>query len=80
MRCASVRARAPGRAFARADLLRHVFGTDYEGLDRTVDVHVMNLRRKIEPNPTNPIYILTVYGFGYKFGADREPPAGDAVR
>lgn len=63
-----VMARAPGRAFARAELLRHVFGVDYEGLDRTVDVHIMNLRRKIEPDPAAPIYVITVYGFGYKFG------------
>lgn len=63
-------ARAPGHAFARADLLRHVFGADYEGLDRTIDVHMMNLRRKIEPDPANPRYLLTVYGYGYKFGAD----------
>ncbi|GAB4436442.1 MAG: response regulator transcription factor [Chloroflexi bacterium OHK40] len=69
-------ARSPGRAFARAELLRHVFGADYEGLDRTVDVHVMNLRRKIEPDPANPCYVLTVYGYGYKFGAESESPAG----
>lgn len=67
-----VMARAPGRAFARADLLRQVFGDDYEGLDRTIDVHVMNLRRKIEPDPARPIYLLTVYGFGYKFGENQE--------
>jgi DNA-binding response OmpR family regulator len=65
-----VMARAPGRAFARGELLRHVFGADYEGLDRTVDVHIMNLRRKIEPDPAAPIYIITVYGYGYKFGEE----------
>lgn len=63
-------ARAPGRAFARAELLRHVFGPDYEGLDRTVDVHIMNLRRKVEPDPAAPIYVITVYGYGYKFGEE----------
>jgi DNA-binding response OmpR family regulator len=63
-------ARAPGRAFARGELLRHVFGADYEGLDRTIDVHIMNLRRKIEPDPAAPIYLLTVYGYGYKFGEE----------
>lgn len=63
-------ARTPGRAFARAELLRHVFGADYEGLDRTVDVHIMNLRRKVEPDPAAPIYVITIYGFGYKFGEE----------
>jgi DNA-binding response OmpR family regulator len=60
-------AREPGRAFSRLDLLEQVFGFDYEGLDRTVDVHVMNLRKKIEDDPARPAYILTVYGVGYKF-------------
>jgi DNA-binding response OmpR family regulator len=59
--------REPGRAFSRLELLEQVFGFDYEGLERTVDVHVMNLRRKIEPDPAAPTYILTVYGVGYKF-------------
>jgi len=44
------------------------FGFDYEGLERTVDVHLMNLRRKIEADPAQPIYVRTVYGIGYKFG------------
>jgi DNA-binding response OmpR family regulator len=65
-------ARAPGRAFSRADLLAQVFGVDYEGLDRTVDVHMMNLRRKIEPDPASPVYIQTVYGYGYRFGEPGE--------
>jgi DNA-binding response OmpR family regulator len=62
--------RQPGRAFSRLDLLEQVFGFDYEGLERTVDVHVMNLRKKIEPDPARPIYIQTVYGHGYKFAED----------
>jgi DNA-binding response OmpR family regulator len=57
----------PDRAFSRAELLDLVFGFDFEGFDRTVDVHVMNLRKKIEPEPKHPIYIRTVYGVGYKF-------------
>ena len=57
----------PGRAFSRLELLDRVFGYDFEGLERTVDVHVMNLRKKIEPDPSQPIYIQTVYGVGYKF-------------
>jgi DNA-binding response OmpR family regulator len=61
-------AKDPGRAFSRLELLEKVFGYDYEGLERTLDVHVMNLRKKIEPNPAQPTYVLTVYGLGYKFG------------
>jgi DNA-binding response OmpR family regulator len=60
----------PGRAWSRLDLLEQVFGFDYEGLERTVDVHVMNLRRKIEHDPAQPEYIQTVYGVGYKFAED----------
>ena len=63
--------RDPGRAFSRAELLDRAFGYDYLGVERTVDVHVMNLRRKIEPEPGSPIYILTVPGVGYKFGGRR---------
>lgn len=60
-------AREPGRAFSRLELLDRVFGFDYEGLERTVDVHMMNLRKKIDPDPSRPTYIQTVYGVGYKF-------------
>ncbi len=68
-------AREPGRAFSRLELLEKVFGYDYEGLERTVDVHVMNLRKKIEDDPAQPTYIQTVYGVGYKFveGAAAQP-------
>ena len=62
----------PGRAYSRAELLLHAFGTDYEGLDRTIDVHMMNLRKKIEAAPDTPTYIKTVYGVGYKFLAAQE--------
>lgn len=61
-------ARAPGKAFTRLELVAQAFGPAYEGLERTIDVHLMNLRRKIEPDPARPVYILTVYGVGYKFG------------
>jgi DNA-binding response OmpR family regulator len=60
-------AREPGRAFSRAELLDRAFGYDYEGLERTVDVHIMNLRRKIEAEPAQPRYIVTVAGVGYRF-------------
>jgi DNA-binding response OmpR family regulator len=59
--------REPGRAFTRLELLDTVFGFDYEGLERTVDVHVMNLRKKIEPEPDHPRYVITVSGVGYRF-------------
>ncbi len=67
-------AREPGRAFSRAELLDRVFGYDYVGVERTIDVHVMNLRRKIEAEPGRPRYIGTVPGLGYRFEAraDRE--------
>jgi two-component system alkaline phosphatase synthesis response regulator PhoP len=60
----------PGRAFSRLELLDRVFGYDFEGFERTIDVHVMNLRRKIEPDRKNPTYIKTVYGMGYKFAEE----------
>lgn len=64
--------RQPGRAFTRADLLDGAFGFDYDGLERTVDVHIMNLRRKIEPDPSHPRYIETVQGVGYRLAADHD--------
>jgi DNA-binding response OmpR family regulator len=59
--------RQPGRVFSRLDLLEDAFGYDYAGLERTVDVHIMNLRKKIEPDPNCPRYVQTVYGIGYRF-------------
>jgi DNA-binding response OmpR family regulator len=59
--------RQPGRVFTRLDLLEDAFGYDYGGLERTVDVHIMNLRKKIEPDPDCPRYVQTVYGVGYRF-------------
>ena len=57
----------PGRVYSRLELLELAFGFDYQGFERTVDVHVMNLRKKIEPDPAQPRYVHTVYGIGYKF-------------
>ena len=57
----------PGRVFSRLELLELAFGFDCQGFERTVDVHLMNLRKKIESNPTQPRYIQTVYGIGYRF-------------
>ncbi|WP_129664299.1 response regulator transcription factor [Phytoactinopolyspora endophytica] len=59
-------AASPGRAFSRQYLLEQAFGFEHYVLDRTVDVHVMNLRRKIEPDPAAPTYVQTVYGVGYR--------------
>ncbi len=63
---------APGRAFSRLDLLERTSGDAYEGYERTIDVHIRNLRAKIEPNPSKPQYIQTVYGMGYRFSADSD--------
>jgi DNA-binding response OmpR family regulator len=59
-------AAAPGRVFTRPLLLERVGGFDRDVTGRTIDMHVLNLRRKIEPVPTRPRYLLTVYGVGYK--------------
>ncbi len=61
-----VLAREPGRVFSRAQIIEKAFGYDFEGFDRTIDVHILNLRRKIEMDPRHPKYIKTVYGAGYK--------------
>ena len=64
---------APGRSFSRAELLESLGESTYlEGYERTVDVHIHNLREKIEPNPADPIYIETVYGAGYRFARERK--------
>ncbi|HET6446150.1 MAG TPA: response regulator transcription factor [candidate division Zixibacteria bacterium] len=66
--------RAPGRTFSRLELLRQVQDTAYEGYERTIDVHIRRLRTKIEPDPANPRYIETVFGFGYRLAnLDRSP-------
>jgi DNA-binding response OmpR family regulator len=60
---------APGRVFSRLELLDRLQGSAYEGYERTIDVHIRNLRAKIEPDPSNPRYIETVYGAGYRFAS-----------
>ncbi len=57
----------PGRVFTRLQIVEQTQGDSFDGYDRTIDVHIKNLRRKLEDNPKEPRYILTVYGVGYKF-------------
>lgn len=61
---------APGRVFTRDQLIEAVMGIDFDGFDRTIDVHIKNLRKKIEEDTKNPRYIKTVTGVGYKFEGD----------
>ena len=64
--------RHPGQIFSRAQLLENLHGVAYIGYDRSIDAHVKNLRRKIEEDPANPRYILTVYAVGYKFSDEHK--------
>jgi two-component system alkaline phosphatase synthesis response regulator PhoP len=64
-------AQHPGQTLTRAQLLDRLHGVAYDGYDRSIDAHVKNLRRKLESDPSEPRYVLTVYGVGYKF-ADEE--------
>jgi DNA-binding response OmpR family regulator len=57
----------PGRVFTRAQLLEAIHGVAFESYERAIDAHIKNIRRKIEPRPPEPHYVLTVYGIGYKF-------------
>jgi DNA-binding response OmpR family regulator len=68
-RILAVLMREPSRVFSRSQLVEKAMGYNYEGMERTVDVHILNLRRKIEEDPNRPKYLRTVYGMGYKFGA-----------
>jgi two-component system phosphate regulon response regulator PhoB len=60
--------RAPNRVWSREDLIQAVWGDDFMGDRKTVDVHIRWLREKIEPDPSHPQYIITLRGFGYRFG------------
>lgn len=64
---------SPGRVFSRLELLDKLQGDAYEGYERTIDVHIRNLRAKIESDPRNPRYIVTVYGIGYRLAAEPIP-------
>ncbi len=56
----------PGRVFSRAQIIETALGHDFDSFDRTIDVHILKLRRKLEPDPHHPKYIKTIYGAGYK--------------
>ncbi|HMJ39257.1 MAG TPA: response regulator transcription factor [Verrucomicrobiae bacterium] len=64
-------ARQPGRVFTRAQLLNAVRGVAFESYERAIDAHIKNVRKKVEPDPRSPRFILTVFGVGYRFA---EPP------
>ena len=61
----------PGRIFTRSQLLDALHGVAFETYERAIDSHIKNLRRKLEPDPRRPRYVLTVYGVGYRFADDR---------
>jgi two-component system alkaline phosphatase synthesis response regulator PhoP len=60
-------ARSPGRVFTRAQLLDAIHGVAFESYERAIDAHIKNIRKKIEVEPGEPQYVITVYGVGYKF-------------
>ncbi len=64
--CCSVRGARAEDAAKEQQLIEKALGHDFDGFDRTIDVHILNLRRKLEPDPSHPSYIKTVYGTGYK--------------
>ena len=65
-------ARRPGRILTRSQLLDAVHGVAFESYERAIDTHIKNLRRKLEPDPRLPRYVLTVHGVGYRFADDRD--------
>jgi two-component system alkaline phosphatase synthesis response regulator PhoP len=67
----TVMVRQPGRVFTRAQLLDAVHGVAVESYERAIDAHIKNIRRKLEPDPRAPRYLLTAYGVGYRFADDR---------
>ena len=66
----AVLAQHPGQTFSRAQLVDRLHNVSFQGFDRSIDAHVKNLRRKLEPEPSEPRYVLTVFGVGYKFAEE----------
>jgi two-component system, OmpR family, alkaline phosphatase synthesis response regulator PhoP len=66
----TILAQHPGQIFTRAQLLDRLHGIIFDGYDRSIDAHIKNLRRKLEIDPAEPRYVLTVYGIGYKFNEE----------
>jgi DNA-binding response OmpR family regulator len=62
----------PNRVFSRDEIINHAFSDSFEGMDRTIDAHIKNLRRKIEPDPDDPKFIQTVHGVGYSFKVEND--------
>jgi DNA-binding response OmpR family regulator len=60
----------PGKVFTRDELINRALGDGFDGYDRAVDSHIKNLRQKIETDPRKPVYIITIFGIGYKFGGE----------
>ncbi len=70
MKILSALIKYPGKVFHREELISVALGDDFDGYDRAIDSHIKNIRQKIEDDPKNPVYVLTVHGLGYKFGGD----------
>jgi len=70
-------ARHPGRAYSRDELLDEVWGYQYSGYSHTVNTHINRLRNKIEPDPSEPQYVKTVWGVGYRFAEPEELKASE---
>lgn len=68
----AVLAQHPGQVFSREQLLERLYGVAYDGFARSVDAHIKNLRQKLEDDPANPRYVLTIYGIGYRFNTEAD--------
>ncbi len=69
----AILAQHPGQTFTRAQLVERLHNVAFDGFDRSIDAHIKNLRRKLEPNPAEPRYVVTVFGVGYKFADAGQP-------
>jgi len=65
-------ASAPAKVFTREDLVEKALGYQFEGYERSIDAHIKNIRHKIEDDPRNPLFIITIYGVGYRFSGKRD--------